>query len=54
MEKCLETAKVFFSINVQVEGNADLKLIGVVARWPRSTHNATIFANSRLRTRLAQ
>lgn len=38
-------------MNVQVVGNADLKFLDVVARWPGSTHDATIFANSTLRAR---
>nr|CAI5840540.1 unnamed protein product [Callosobruchus analis] len=38
--------KSYFSLNVQVVGNADLKFIDVVARWPGSVHDATIFANS--------
>lgn len=41
--------KGYFSINVQAIGNADLKLINVVARWPGSTHDATIFNNSIVR-----
>lgn len=38
-------------MNVQIVGNADLKFLDVVARWPGSTHDATIFANSTLRAR---
>ncbi|CAK1592126.1 unnamed protein product [Parnassius mnemosyne] len=41
--------KGYFSINVQGVCDADLKFINVVARWPGSTHDATIFNNSVLR-----
>lgn len=41
--------KGYFSINVQVVCNADLKIIDIVARWYGSTHDTTIFNNSRLR-----
>ncbi|VEN62479.1 unnamed protein product [Callosobruchus maculatus] len=43
--------KSYFSMNVQVVGSADLKFLDVVARWPGSAHDATIFANSTLRAR---
>nr|CAI5845977.1 unnamed protein product [Callosobruchus analis] len=43
--------KSYFSMNVQVVGSADLKFFDVVARWPGSAHDATIFANSTLRAR---
>ncbi|KAH1028445.1 hypothetical protein HUJ05_001798 [Dendroctonus ponderosae] len=39
--------KGYFSINVQAIGDAGLKLMNVVARWPGSTHDATIFNNSK-------
>lgn len=41
--------KGFFSINVQVVVNAKLEIIDIVARWPGSTHDATIFDNSRIK-----
>ncbi|CAG4991801.1 unnamed protein product [Parnassius apollo] len=41
--------KGYFSLNVQGVCDADLKFINVVARWPGSTHDATIFNNSILR-----
>lgn len=44
--------KGFFSFNVQVIANADLKFIDVVARWPGSAHDSTIFANSRVKARM--
>ncbi|KAI4455470.1 hypothetical protein MML48_9g00002315 [Holotrichia oblita] len=40
--------KSFFSINVQLVCDADLKIMNVVARWPGATHDSTIFNNSRL------
>ncbi|KAI4455231.1 hypothetical protein MML48_9g00013038 [Holotrichia oblita] len=44
--------KGYFSVNVQVICNADLKLINVVARWPGSSHDATIFMNSAIRAQI--
>ena len=43
--------KGYFSINVQATCNHDLRLLDVVARWPGSTHDSTIFNNCRLRRR---
>lgn len=43
--------KGFFSLNTQVIGDADLKIRDIVARWPGSTHDQTIFANSRIKVR---
>lgn len=40
--------KGYFSLNVQVVCDSDMKICDIVARWPGSTHDATIFANSRL------
>lgn len=42
--------KGFFSINVQVIINAKLEIIDIVARWPGSTHDSTIFDHSRIKT----
>jgi len=42
--------KGYFSINVQVIINARLEIIDIVARWPESTHDSTIFNNSRIKT----
>ncbi|CAH2088290.1 unnamed protein product [Euphydryas editha] len=38
-----------FSMNVQVVCNASLIFQNVVARWPGSTHDATIFTHSDLK-----
>lgn len=43
--------KGYFSINMQAVCDSDLRLLDVVARWPGSTHDSTIFNNSRLRRR---
>ncbi|XP_011860215.1 PREDICTED: putative nuclease HARBI1, partial [Vollenhovia emeryi] len=41
--------KSFFSLNVQVVANANREIIDIVARWPGSVHDSTIFQNSNLR-----
>ncbi|XP_070521825.1 putative nuclease HARBI1 [Cardiocondyla obscurior] len=46
--------KGFFSINVQAVDNSNLEFQDIVARWPGSIHDATIFDASRLRTRFIQ
>ena len=38
--------KGFYSINVQVIGDANLLVRNIVARWPGSTHDSRIFDNS--------
>jgi len=40
--------KGYFSINVQATCDASLRITNIVARWPGSVHDATIFSNSRL------
>lgn len=41
--------KGYFSINVQVVGDAELRVRHIVARWPGSTHDARIFNESNVR-----
>ncbi|CAH1981278.1 unnamed protein product [Acanthoscelides obtectus] len=41
--------KGFFSYNVQVICDATLKIQNIVCRWPGASHDANIFANSRVR-----
>ncbi|CAI6368620.1 unnamed protein product [Macrosiphum euphorbiae] len=41
--------KGFFSINVQAVCNSHMQFINIVARWPGSVHDSTIFDNSLLR-----
>jgi hypothetical protein len=40
--------KGYFSINVEAICNAKLKLLHIIARWPGSVHDSTIFNNSPL------
>ncbi|CAH2099346.1 unnamed protein product [Euphydryas editha] len=40
--------KDFFSINVQVICDAKLKIRDIIARWPGSVHDSTIFNNSHI------
>ncbi|KAJ8978520.1 hypothetical protein NQ317_008589 [Molorchus minor] len=42
----LENRKAYYSINTQVVCDASLKIMNVVARWPGSSHDATIFNHS--------
>lgn len=44
--------KQFFSLNIQVIGNHDLKIQNIVARWPGSTHDAFIFDSSNIKSRV--
>lgn len=44
--------KGYFSYNVQTVCDHDLKIINIVARWPGSTHDQTIFNSSRLKTKM--
>lgn len=46
--------KGFFSINVQAVCNSNLEFQDIVARWPGSTHDATIFDANRLHARFVQ
>lgn len=44
--------KGYFSINVQTLSDNKLRIQNIVARWPGSTHDSTIFDNSRLKALL--
>lgn len=44
--------KAYFSINVQVICDADMRILDIVARWPGSVHDTTIYNNSRIRARI--
>lgn len=44
--------KSIFSYNVQAVVNANLKFMDIVARWPGSAHDNTIFNNSAIKGRL--
>ncbi|KAJ8981059.1 hypothetical protein NQ317_018032 [Molorchus minor] len=46
--------KSYFSVNTQVACNADLKFLNIVARWPGSSHDSTIFNNSDLMAQFEQ
>nr|CAH7756684.1 unnamed protein product [Callosobruchus chinensis] len=43
--------KGYFSLNVQVVGDADLRIRDIVARWPGATHDQTIFNNISIKAR---
>lgn len=43
--------KGYFSLNIQVVGDQKLFIRDIVARWPGSSHDQTIFNNSRLQAR---
>ncbi|KAI4468075.1 hypothetical protein MML48_2g00019108 [Holotrichia oblita] len=43
--------KSYFSINVQAIANADMIFTDIVARWPGSVHDSTIFNNTAIKTR---
>lgn len=44
--------KTWFSLNVQTVADSRLKIRDIVARWPGSTHDSTIFNNSALKESL--
>ena len=43
--------KGYFSLNVQAVVNARLVILDLVARWPGSVHDSTIFSNSLIHAR---
>ncbi|XP_063215794.1 putative nuclease HARBI1 [Bacillus rossius redtenbacheri] len=43
--------KGYFSVNVQTVSDAELNVRDIVARWPGSVHDSTIFNNSTLKAR---
>lgn len=42
----------YSSMNVQTVSDADLRIMNVIARWPGSAHDSTIFNNCELRQQL--
>lgn len=40
--------KNFFSINVQVICNEEMRILNIVARWPGATHDSKIFNSSKV------
>lgn len=46
--------KGYFSLNVQAVCSANMEFTDLVARWPGSSHDSTIFNNSVLRARFEQ
>lgn len=44
-----QNRKGFFSINVQTICDAKLRIQDIVARWPGSAHDSTVFLNSAIR-----
>lgn len=40
--------KQYYAINTQIVCDANAKVMGIVARWPGSIHDETVFLNSRL------
>lgn len=51
MGEMFRNRKGYVSINVQEVCDADLKFLDIVARWPGSVHDSTIFNNCFLKHR---
>ncbi|GBN71574.1 Putative nuclease HARBI1 [Araneus ventricosus] len=47
--KILRNHKGYFSLNVQTMSDSDLYIRSIVAHWPGSTHDSTIFDHSHVR-----
>lgn len=43
--------KSYFSVNTQILCDSNLKILDIVADWPGSTHDVTIFNSSRIKAR---
>jgi nuclease HARBI1 len=44
--------KSYFSLNVQTICDSNLKILDIVARWPGSTHDTSVFNGSAIKARL--
>lgn len=51
MGEVFRNRKGYFSLNVQTISSASLRVLDIVARWPGSVHDQTIFMHSNIRDR---